>query len=186
MSTNRQRFVQMQEALDEMLSEEDLHDLRSHLDEDTEASQSYNKLERVHTLLSNAPTERAPQRLAATIMARLAESVKAQTQAQVQLTEVTSESIAVALSLVTVVTMPMMVAVSWLMVHAAMDPEFLTLVLQQIIALMVLMIEMLQVFLDEALSIVKDDPNAAAALLSLIPVTLLMIARYFLGDPDAE
>ncbi|HEX2620861.1 MAG TPA: hypothetical protein VHL11_11955, partial [Phototrophicaceae bacterium] len=84
MANDRQRRL-MQEALDDILSEEARQELFAHLDEDETDSAEYNQLRRVHSMLSTAPHERAPRRLAATIMARLGESLEAQhTQGQTQ------------------------------------------------------------------------------------------------------
>lgn len=170
----------MQAALDGILEPEDLQRLESMLDEDPAEFAQYNRLQKVDSILSSAPHERAPKRLAVTIMARLAKSLEEQEQQQ-QL-GVSSEMIGVAMTLVTVVTMPLLVGACWLIVHAAASPELLEAVFQQIIATLLLVIEMLQVFLEKAQAIATQDPEAATALLALIPVTLLAIAQYVLSD----
>lgn len=178
MTDKRQQLrMQMQEALDGILAPEELQRLDSMLDEDPEEFAQYNRLQRVDSILSSAPHERAPKRLAVTIMARLSKSLEEQEQFGVP-----SEMIGVAMTLVTVVTMPLLVGACWLIVHAAASPELLEAVYQQIIATLLLVIEMLQVFLEKAQSLVTEDPEAAAALLALIPVTLLAIAHYVLSD----
>lgn len=169
----------MQAALDGILASEDLQRLESLLDEDPEEFAQYNRLQKVDSLLSSAPHERAPKRLAVTIMARLAKSLEEQEQQQLG---VSSEMIGVAMTLVTVVTMPLLVGACWLIVHAAASPELLEAVFQQIIATLLLVIEMLQVFLEKAQAIATQDPEAATALLALIPVTLVAIAQYVLSD----
>lgn len=183
MTDKRQQLrLQMHEALDGMLAPEELQRLDSMLDENPDEFVQYNRLQKVDAMLRNAPHERAPKRLAVTIMARLAQSLEAQDQQQEW--GVTTEMLGVAMTLVTVVTMPLLVGACWLIVHAAASPELLEAVYQQIIATLLLVIEMLQVFLEKAAAIASEDPEAAAALLALIPVTLLAIAQYVLTDDN--
>lgn len=184
MATEQQRRL-MQEALDDVLSEEARQELFSILDEDEASFTEYNQLNRVHQLLKTAPHERAPRRLASTIMARLAESLEAQQQTQGQSSaqlEISREIIGVALTLVTVSTMPLLIAASWMVVHSLADPSLLTAVLQQIIGLLLLVLEILEVFMEKAQELAHTDQNAAMALLALIPVTLLAMVRYILSD----
>jgi hypothetical protein len=185
MTNDRMRQL-MQEALDDVLPEELRQELDSYLDVDGEAVQEFNRLNSVDTILRRAPFERAPKRLASTIMARLAQSIEAQQlQAQAQTEaelEISREVVAVALTLVTVATMPLLIAASWMVVNSMADPSLLTLVLQQIVGMLLLVLEMLQVFLEKAQELAENDPKAAMALLALIPVTLLALVRYMLGE----
>jgi hypothetical protein len=184
MATEQQRRL-MQEALDDVLSEEARQELFSILDEDEATFTEYNQLHRVHQMLKTAPQERAPRRLASTIMARLAESLEAgqhtQGQASAQL-EMSREIIGVALTLVTVATMPLLVAASWMVIHSLADPSVLTLVLQRIVGFLLLVLEIMEVFMEKAQELARTDQNAALALLALIPVTLLAMVRYMLSD----
>lgn len=182
---NEKMRQMMQEALDDVLPEELRQELDTYLDANEEEVQYFNRLNRVDHLMSAAPFERAPRRLAATIMARLAENLEAQQQAQSQSEaelEISREVVAVALALVTVATMPLLVAASWMVVNSMADPSLLTAVLQQIVGLLLLVLEMLQVFLEKAQELAESDPNAAMALLALIPVTLLAMVRYMLDE----
>lgn len=184
--TNERMRQLMQEALDDVLPDELRQELDSYLDVDTEGIEEFDRLSRVDSVLRTAPFERAPKRLASTIMARLAQSIEAQqsqtqTQSQAEL-EISREVVAVALTLVTVATMPLLIAASWMVVNSMADPSLLTAVLQQIVALLLLVLEMLQVFLEKAQELAEADPNAAMALLALIPVTLLALVRYMLGE----
>lgn len=181
--TDKQRLMlQMQEALDDVLAPEDRRALEAILDEDPAEFARFNRLNRVDALLRAAPHERAPKRLAATIMARLAHSLEAQMQQEEQAAGVSSEMLAVAMTLVTVVTMPLLVGACWLIVHAAASPELLDAVFHQIIATLLLVLEIMRVFLEKAEALAQDDPETAVALLALIPVTLTAIARYVLRD----
>lgn len=185
MTNNKQRLLlQMQEVLDEVIAPEEREKLYALLDEDPEEFARFNRLNRVDSMLRTAPHERAPKRLAATIMARLAKSLEEQEQQQQM--GVSNEMVGVAMTLVTVVTMPLLVGACWLIVHAAASPELLDTVFQQIIATLLLVLEILQVFLEKAQELVTEDPEAAAALLALIPVTLLAIARYVLSDEERD
>ncbi len=187
----------MQESLDQILSEEAQQELFAQLDTDQDTVAEYNKLHRVHNMLQNAPHERAPRRLAATIMARLAQGLEMQvsqdaspqtaadTEAAQQVL-ISREVIALALNLVTVATMPLLVAATWMVIHAQADPALLTQVLQQIVALVLLILKIIEVFLEQAQKLAEEDPNTALALLSLIPVTMLAIVRYMLSEQPDE
>lgn len=176
MANEKQRRL-MQEALDDVLSTEEQNELFSHLDEDEKSFAEFNQLKRVDRLLNSAPHERAPQRLAVTIMARLSQTVKEQV---VQQPGVSTETLTVALGLVTVAMMPMMVSASWMLLNSASNMELMTVVLNHVISMMLLVIEVLQVFLEQAQTMAEANPEAAAALLALIPATLLAMARYML------
>jgi anti-sigma factor RsiW len=183
MTEQRQQLrMQMQEALDGLLPPEQLQRLDALLDADPDEFAAYNRLQRVDQMLRSAPHERAPKRLAATIMARLSQSLEA--EGQREQFGVPNEMIGVAMTLVTVVTMPLLVGACWLIVHAAASPELLEAVFQQIIATLLLVIEILKVFLEKAQGLVAEDPAAAVALLALIPATLVAIARYVLTDEE--
>ncbi|MBC8098979.1 MAG: hypothetical protein H7Y11_06015, partial [Armatimonadetes bacterium] len=140
---NEQQRRLMQEALDDILPEAARQDLFAHLDDDEASFAEFNQLRRVHNLLKTAPFERAPRRIAATIMARLAEgmeqdlesSTHQQTQSRAQV-EMSQELLELAVSLVTVATLPLLVAASWMVVNAYADPSLLTMVVQQMIALL--------------------------------------------------
>jgi NADH:ubiquinone oxidoreductase subunit 6 (subunit J) len=185
----------MQESLDQILPEEAQRELFAYLNEDQDSVAEYNRLNRVHQLLENAPHERAPRRLAATIMARLAQglemqvSLEADTQADTRTEHellVSREMIALALNLVTVSTMPLMIAASWMVIHAQADPAMLTQVLQQIVALTLLVLKIIEVFLQEAEKLAESEPETALAILSLLPITMLAIVRYLLSEQTSQ
>lgn len=175
MANDRQRRL-MQAALDGALSEEERKELFGHLEEDKRSTREFNRLKRVDDVLSTAPMQRAPQRLAATIMARLAASIEAEAKAKMELEhfelDSTQQLIAVAISLVSVVTMPMLIGASWMILHASDHPERLDSAFQQVVASMLVSIDMIDVFLDKAMELASDDPEMALALLSLMPDTL--------------
>lgn len=190
MSNEKHRRM-MQESLDQILPEDAQRELFAYLNEDQDSGAEYNRLNRVHQLLESAPHERAPRRLAATIMARIAEGLEmqvsletdmqmdAQTQQELLISR---EVIALALNLVAVSTMPLLVAASWMVIHAQADPALLTQVLQQIVALTLLVLKIIEVFLQEAEQLAESDPETAMAILALLPVTMLAIVRYLLSE----
>lgn len=187
---NEKRRQLMQEALDEVLAEDARQELLEYLDADADGVREFQNLQRVHDLLSAPPYERAPRRLAATIMARLAENLKldenqaaatAPDARRAQQVELSQEIVAVALTLVTVATMPMLVTASWMILYAQADPELLTRVLEQVVGLLLLVVRMMEVLLDKAQQLAETDPQAAIALLALIPATLLAITGYMLS-----
>lgn len=189
MTNDRQRRL-MQEALDDIISPDERSELFTLLDRDAQSFSEYNSLQRVDKLLRQAPHERAPKRMAAAIMARVAESVRQEAETQLsplvsaKEQEVMEELISVAVLLTTIVTMPMLVAAGWLMVHAAASPELLETVFAQVIAAMLLMLHLLEVFLERAQTLAAEDPESALALLALMPATLLAIVQYVLSDDD--
>lgn len=66
----------MQEQLDGQLDPQTEEVLHEHLQQDEEAAEEKAKLENLHQTLTTAPAMRAPSRLAATIMAKLAKTIE--------------------------------------------------------------------------------------------------------------
>lgn len=163
----------MQEALDGELSPENEHFLKSRLAQDQQEASHYIGLKEVDTILRNAPFERAPRRLALKIMARVAEAVKAQRN---------SESAELALSLsvavVSLAMMPVLVAASWLVLNGKADPEVLIRVIEQMIALLAVILKALETLLAEAEMIAATDPETAQIVMALIPLTLMSFVNY--------
>ncbi len=186
MPDERKRLM-MQEALDDVLSHDEQIELFSHLDTDAEDAAHYTRLQQVDSLLRTAPYERAPRRLALTIMARLGESMKQ--EQKLRLTdspELSEAAMQVALQLVTVATLPMLIGASYLLLNAMSDPAIMETVLQQVAALYILVIDVMKVMLEQAQEVYKDNPEAAIALLALMPVTLLKLVEIVLGYEDDE
>lgn len=159
---------QMQEKLDGVLSEELTERLLRHLEDDTEAAREYERLESVDTLLTMAPPMRAPQRLAVTIMARLAQTIEMQAQLQALPLELRDE-IMQSLSLSMIATMPLMVGASWVVLNAMGDPAMLVRVLERVVMLMSLQIEAQLMLLEAIEPYLADSPQLAAACLRLLP-----------------
>lgn len=183
---NEQHRRLMQEALDEQLSAQAEHELRKQLDQQPDAAAEYQRLRQVDHLLRTAPFERAPQRLALSIMARLAETLKSKEQ----LARTSGLALALGLALVVLVALPLLVASAWLFLSAVGSTAALASLIHQIVNLLGLLIGMLEVFSQQAQTIVAEYPHAPVLLITLVPVALYWLMRYALkqqpDDSDAE
>lgn len=174
----------MQEKLDRQIEEEEHHALHQHLAKDEKAAQENARLEQIHSVLSSAPQVRAPQRLAATIMARLAQTIEKQAQIQALPMEVRL-ALMMTTTLISMMMMPSLLAASYLVVNLSYNPQVLGRVLAQIVALQVIMIDALIVLLEEVEELIKKDPQAAPLALALIPVALKGMVDYMQSEADA-
>ncbi len=185
--TDDRKIHLMHRALDEELTPEAERELSIILDEDSDNAAQFNRLRHVESLLRAAPHERAPERLALTIMARLAETVQEQQfkgKLNAQEVEINEAMMNVAISMVAVATMPLLMGASWMLLNAKSNPKTLDSVLQQVAALLILTLDVMQILLEEAEAAFHENPQAAMALLALIPPTLLTLVRYMLDDGD--
>ncbi len=168
---NPQPLDMMQEALDGQLPDEMARQLLDILGKDQTAAKEYDRLQRVDTLLKRAPQQRAPARLAATIMARLAQRMQAET-ALSDLPPETQKLMMWSLTASMMATMPMMEAATWLVLHTQHDPEVLSEVMLQTISLMSLVTEALILLLEGAEDLARTQPELATATLALAPYML--------------
>lgn len=184
------KYQLMQDSLDGELSPEEHEELEGILKTSSEALGEMDGLKAIHRLLERPPHERAPERLAPVIMARIAEMVKEQQRHQTgeaELDEMAEAILNVALATVTVATLPLLVGAGWLMLNRKSSPEALEAVLLQVSALFVMVLDVMQVMLEEAQAAFEDDPETAMVILTLIPVTLLLLVREVLGiEEDTE
>jgi hypothetical protein len=162
---NEQLRQQMQEALDASLSAEAYQQLRKQLDNDPNGSAEFNRLRQVDKLLKEAPFERAPKHLALEIMARLAEAMKPE-----NLSRTSGLALALGLSLVMLVAVPLLVSAIGLFLYAAGSAAALSAVLHQIINLLAAVMSMLEVFMQGARDVLSNS-QAPALLMALIPIT---------------
>jgi len=167
----------MQDAIDGQLSEEMAHKLVEMLGSDQSAAREYDRLQRVDSLLKRAPQQRAPARLAATIMARLAQRVQAET-ALADLPPETQQVMMLCLSASMMAMMPMMEAASWLVLNAQRDPELLSNVVIETIGWMTLVTDALIQLLEDAENRVRSEPEIATATLALTPYLLRSVLDY--------
>ena len=167
----------MQEALDGQLSEEMTSRLVDMLSRDQSAAREYDQLRQVDALLKRAPHQRAPARLAATIMARVAQKVQAETE-RADLPPETQRLMMLSLSAAMMAMMPMMEAASWLVLNAQRDPELLGDIMLETIAWMSLVTDALILLLEDAESLARTEPDVAKATLALTPYLLSSILDY--------
>ncbi len=175
----------MQDALDETLSPEQQQELSESLAQDQVAAEEFQAQQQVDDLLTRPPMERAPQRLAMTIMARIGEMAIEQQQQRGEFDALMQASLTVALQLVTVATMPLLVGASWMLVNAMADEDLMDEVFTQIVGLLRLTLDTMSVIVEEAEKLSKEDPEAAMVMLSLMPVTMLELVKNIL-DVDEE
>ena len=171
----------MQEHLDGQLDENTTETLYDYLDADADAAREYARLETVDHILRNTTHARAPQRLAATIMARLAESIEREAKLD-DLPEGLRQAILMSISLVTVSMMPMMIAASYLVMSGKQDPKVIHNVIDRTVALMLMMIDGLAILMKELEQTVHDNPELATAALTLVPMTLSAMLDYIEGE----
>ena len=167
----QQSVDMMQEAIDGQLSEEKGRQLLELLERDSGAAQAFDRLRRVDNMLKRAPQQRAPARLAATIMARLAQRMESETELA-QLPAETQKLVMLSLSGAMMAMMPMMEAASWLVLNARRDPELLGEVMLQTIGMMSLVTEALILLLENAEDQARTHPELATATLALTPYLL--------------
>lgn len=190
MANERQRQM-MQDALDNVLSHEEREELFSLLDTDAESSQEYDQLQRVDQLMRTTPSVRAPKRLAVSIMARVAESMQAQARNMAQETspeaqKLREELVKLAVELTSLITTPLLLSMSYAILNHSASPAMFNQILSQIVSSMMVIVEILDVLIARADELSTEDPEAASAVLAMIPVTVLAIARYFLDDLDDD
>lgn len=159
---------QMQEKLDGVLSDELTQELIQQLSQDAEAAREYARLETIDNLLSSAPQLRAPQRLAVTIMARLAQTIELQARLQA-LPQPLRSHIMQSLSLSMVAAMPMMVGASWMVLNRQADQQALAQIMERVVLLMLMQVEAQLALLDAIEPFLREDPQLAAACLRLMP-----------------
>lgn len=173
----------MQEQLDGALDAEGAEELWQKLAQDEEAAEENAQLEQVHNALTTAPHVRAPRRLAATIMARLAQTIEAQAELK-ELPDEMKLALLMSMSIVQVAMMPVMLAASYMVIRYMRNPAILSRVMQRVIALQVMMIDALVVLLDEVERMIEKDPDSAPVAMSLIPVALMGMVDYIKEEAD--
>jgi len=180
MADERQRQL-MQEALDQSLAPELLEKLRQQLDEDPHGSQQFNRLKKVDDMLRNAPHERAPARLALSIMAKLAQTMNPR-----QLSTSSSAAVALGLAMVVMVALPVLTVAISLFLSAMGSAAALNIILQQIANLLALVVGMLDALVEGAQSILKSYPQAPLLILTVSPIILYWLLKAVEGDKDNE
>lgn len=173
----------MQESLDEALSPHALEELSEMLAKNPQTADEYQRLQKVDEMLRVAPFERAPKRLALTIMARIAQTVQEQTRPT---SEIDMATLQVAVQLVTVATLPLLVGAGYMLLNSQTNPEVIEVVIEQVAMMLIMVINVIDVMIDEAKETAQTDPEAALAMLTLLPSTLLTMVGEMLGIHEDE
>lgn len=172
MANERQKRL-MQEALDENLTAEKRAELFAHLEQDLRDAEVFDRLKQVDRLLRAAPHERAPQRLAASIMAKLAENLNPQ-----QLSRISGLALALGLAVVAAVMMPLLVAAGWLVLSAIGSSAALSAAAAQMVTLLSVALNLLETLVQEIQAFIAANPGLPALMLLLIPLSLFWLWRY--------
>ena len=179
---DRQRQM-MQDAIDGQLTDETARKLVDILGADHAAAREYDRLRRVDSMLKRAPHQRAPARLAAAIMARLAQQLQAET-ALADLPPETQQVMMLCLSASMMAMMPMMEAASWLVLNAQRDPKLLSNVMIETVGWMTLVTDALIQLLNDAEHRARSEPEIATATLALTPYWLRSVLDYLDDMPQ--
>lgn len=134
--------------------------------------------EAVERILRNPVFEVAPKSLAAKIMARLAKTLKAD---QMMLPEETRLALQIELTMVSLVTLPLMIVAGYLRVMAEED-QSVQQSTAEIIHTLLLMVDSLTVLLDKLEYLAEHDPASAKLLVALVPSVLENLAQAIAPD----
>lgn len=171
MANERQRRL-MQEALDDALTSESLQELYSRLDADAADSAEFNRLRQVDRLLRTAPFERAPQTLALKIMARLAEGLNPQ-----QLARSSGLALALGLVLVTLLLLPLLAGLGWLIVSTVGSAAAVNGVVAQVVGLLAAVMNTLESVVEGAQAMLQTYPEVPVVMLTTIPIAMFWLLR---------
>lgn len=180
---NQHRSDMMQESIDGQLSEDLAQQLFSILERDEEAAQEYDRLQQVDTLFKRAPHRRAPSRLAATIMARVAKRIEAEAKFE-ELPAGAQQVMMMSMTASIMSMMPMMEAASWLVLNAQRDPQLLSDVMVQTVGLISMVTDAMVVLLEDAENLARTDPEVATATLALTPYMMSGVLDYIEANLD--
>lgn len=176
MANERQRRL-MQEALDDALTSEGLQELYSRLDQDASGSAEFNRLRQVDKVLRTAPFERAPETLALKIMARLAEGLNPQ-----QLARSSGLALALGLALVTLMLMPLMAGVGWLILNTMGNAAALNAVIGQLVGVLTAVMNTLEAMIEGAQAMLQTYPEVPLIMLTTIPIAMFWLFRVALDS----
>ncbi|MDZ4766721.1 MAG: hypothetical protein SGI73_19450 [Chloroflexota bacterium] len=171
MANQRQRQL-MQEALDETLSPDALHELQTRLDRTPDDAHTFNRLKQVDRVLRAAPMERAPHTLALNIMAKLAEGLQQRAH-----NKISGLALALALALLAAALMPLLIGFGWLIMGLLGNPAALGNVLNGLASVLASVSATLDSLVASAQRVVETYPEAPALVVAVIPISLLWLVR---------
>jgi hypothetical protein len=161
----------MQEALDEALPPDKLDELRARLEASPEDAAQYERLRRIDRLLRSAPLERAPAALAVGIMARLAETLSQRAGRR------SGAALALTLAVLAALLLPLLVAFGWLILNSIGSPAALGRAFSGLNALLTGVLAAVEGLIASAQRFVEAYPEAPAAALAIIPLSLAWLVR---------
>lgn len=171
MMSNRRQKQLMQDALDENLSSEGRNELFNTLDEDVRASAEFERLKEVDTLLRHAPHERAPKDMASNIMARL--GAMAQRLNPEQLSHISGLATAIALSLVGLVTIPLLIAIVWIILNLLSSTDALNQLVRGLASLIGFVINGFGLVLDGLRGFMGENPELQIVAFTAVPASVI-------------
>lgn len=151
-------------------------------DDVLDAALQLDPVEAVERILKNPVFEVAPKSFAAKMMARLAKSLRAE---QMTLPEEATLAFQIELAMVSLITLPLMIAVGYLRVMAEEDPE-LRQSTTEIIHTLLLMVDSFTLLLNELQTLQETDPERAKLLVALVPAVLESLARAIAPDVQID
>lgn len=167
MMDNHQRRL-MHEALDDELTPESLDELYAGLDADPQGATVFERLRHVDRLLKEAPFEGAPQTLALRVLAKIAELQPEQLRRGAGLL------LALSISLVALLLLPLMSVLGWMLIHALSNPAAaIGAVIGALSSLAVGLVALIQ----SAQAALQASPLLPAALAALIPAGYLALRQ---------
>ncbi len=171
MANQRQRQI-MQEALDEQVTPERLHQLQQSLDSDPEQAAEYNRLRQVDRYLKTAPMEQAPEGLALRVLARLAEGLQTQTMMRP-----TSLALAIGLAAVALALLPMIGILGSMLISAIGNAAALSALVSQVVSLLAAIANAMRSVVESAQVLLETYPEAPVLIVTLVPAALFWIWR---------
>ena len=174
MANERQKRL-LQRALDAELDPQERAELQRQLDSDSRTAVMYQNMQQVDTMLRNPPHERAPRRLAETIMARLGEM--AELMDPRQLSRISGLALALSLGLVAGVLLPVLIAAAWLLITSIISGAGIAAALTQVVSLLAIILGIVEASATQLRAFLTANPALIVALVSLIPVSLVGLLR---------
>jgi anti-sigma factor RsiW len=169
---DEQRRKLMHAALDEELTLEAQQQLTRQLEGDPQGAEEYDRLKQVDRLLRTAPMQHAPENLALKIMARLAQGLTQQ-----PMTQTMGLALALGLSLMTLLLLPLLAAMGYLILTALSDAAAMNGVIQRLLDVVGLLLNALRQLVEFSQEMISEYPQIAMLLLTLIPVALGGLVR---------
>ncbi len=172
MANNRHRRL-MQEALDDQLDSEALHSLDQILQDEPATSSEFDRLQAVDHVLKSAGHERAPEGFALKLMARLAEGIDLK-----ELPKMSSPAVALALALVTLILLPVLTGIGWLIFNAVGNTGILNSMIELVANMLTNLMSSFSSLSSSAQQLLTTYPEAPLVLAVLAPLSVFWLYRF--------